>query len=211
MTQVQLHEAWAGPALRRCKGRPTIASSHHAGPLGPELDPASREAGIAGAFEQAVSALANEADFAGLEIVTHRVRRQGRTVELGLVVDRPESGVDLAACERIARRLNAALETYSEPYTLAVESAGLDRPLVRPSDYERFRDRNVKIVTTVAIDGRKTHRGRLTGVRGSSAAVTVDGRDVLLPLDAIKSANIDFDIRADLTRAKRERHARKNR
>ena len=51
---------------------------------------------------------------------------------------------------------------------LEVESAGLNRPLLKPSDYERFSGRNVRVVTTLAIGNAKTHRGILGGVRGNA-------------------------------------------
>ena len=128
------------------------------------------------------------------------------------MVDRPAGAVDLSTCERIAARINRALDAFETPYTLGVESAGLDRPLVRPADYERFRDRAVRIVTTLAIGGRKTHRGTLLGTRGSAAVLLVEGAELPIPLELIKTANVDFDIRADLSRAKREKKdARKNR
>lgn len=170
------------------------------------------EGDLAVAFERAALALPYEAAFADIEIVSQRSRRQGRTLELQLMVDRPAGTVDLSTCERIAARINRALEPFEAPYTLSVESAGLDRPLVRPADYERFRDRAVRIVTTLAIDGRKTHRGTLLGIRGSAALLLVEGAELPIPLELIKTANVDFDIRADLSRAKREKKdARKNR
>jgi ribosome maturation factor RimP len=175
------------------------------------LDVASRGA-LADAFERAALALPYEAAFAGIEVVSHRARRQGRSLELHLVVDRLEGPIDLSTCERVAARINRELETFEEPYTLGVESAGLDRPLVRPADYERFRDRAVCIVTTLAIAGRKTHRGTLLGTRGTAALLLVDGTELPIPFELIKTANVDFDIRADLTRAKREKKdARKKR
>lgn len=167
---------------------------------------------LAVVFERTVLALARDPAFDGIEIVAHRARRQGRSLELSVMVDRPGHPVDLATCERVAAEINRALDAFPDHYTLAVESAGLDRPLVRPADYERFRDREVKIVTTLAIDGRKTHRGRLLGVRGTSAMLSQGDAEFPIPLDLIKTANVDFDIRADLTRAKREKKdARKNR
>jgi len=167
---------------------------------------------LTAAFERAAHALPYDAAFDGLEIVLARSRRQGRSFELSLVVDRAEGAVDLSTCERVAARINRALGSFDAPYTLEVESAGLDRPLVKPADYERFRDRAVRIVTTLAIDNRKTHRGTLLGVRGNAALLLADGVEIPIPLELIKTANVDFDIRADLTRAKRERKdARKNR
>ncbi len=164
------------------------------------------------AFERAALALPYETAFADIEILAQKSRRQGRTLELTLVVDRPGGIVDLATCERIASRINQALDVFSDPYTLQVESAGLDRPLLRPADYERFRERDVRIVTTLPIENRKTHRGKLKGVSGNLVVLQIDGTDLPIPLELIRTANVDFDIRADLTRAKKERKdARKNR
>ena len=76
--------------------------------------------GLVEAFESAASALPFEEEFRDVEIVSQRARRQGRSVELSLTVDRQGSAVDLAFCERVAARLNAALEAETDPYTLEV-------------------------------------------------------------------------------------------
>jgi ribosome maturation factor RimP len=120
------------------------------------------------------------------------------------LVDR-EGGVDVDTCERIAARINRALDAFPNPYTLEVSSAGLNRPLVKPDDYDRFAGSNVRILTTSLIAGAKTHRGVLVGVRQGSVVVRVGANELLVPLDAIKAANIEYDIRADLQRAKREK------
>jgi ribosome maturation factor RimP len=101
--------------------------------------------------------------------------------------------------------LNAALDACADPYTLSVESAGLDRPLLRPGDYERFVGLNVKLTTAIAIGGSKTHRGRLLGVQGSSVVVAQAEGELRVPLAVIRHANLEYDVRADLTREKRER------
>jgi ribosome maturation factor RimP len=159
---------------------------------------------LADAFGRVVHALPNEAAFAPLEIVETAARRQGGTTEFRVTVDRP-GGVDLALCGRIAAHVNAALEAFPQPYTLQVESAGLDRPLVRPSDYERFTGSNVKVITSLLIGSAKTHRGVLAGVRGTNVILQTEKGELPLPLAAITSAKLEYDIRADLARAKRER------
>jgi ribosome maturation factor RimP len=156
------------------------------------------------AFERAANALPFERDFANVEIVAVRAQRAKRATALALVVDTP-SGVDLALCERIASRINAALDDRPEPYTLEVESPGLDRPLLRPADYERFRGQRVRIQTTLLVNGAKTHRGTLVGLRGNAVVVTTETGELPLPLEMVKAANLDTDIRADLAREKRER------
>jgi len=156
------------------------------------------------AFQRVVHALPHDPVFRDVEIVGTRVRRQGRDLALHVSVDR-DGGIDVATCERIAARINAALDAFPDPYTLEVESAGLNRPLIKPADFERFAGRDVKVISTLVIDGAKTHRGRLEGLRGTNVILSRAGRELPIPLAAIKSANVEYDVRADLQRAKREK------
>ena len=159
---------------------------------------------LQGVFEREVDAIANDASYPGLEIVGRRARSAGKTTAFGLTIDRP-GGADLDLCERIAARLNATLEASGAPYTLEVESAGLERPLVRPADYTRFAGRRARIVTTLSVNGSKTHRGTLRGVR--AAAVILETGDGMLPLpiETIKSAHLEYDAREDFQRNKQQR------
>ena len=160
------------------------------------------------AFERAALGLPHEAEFLGVEIVAHRARRNGRTTELVLTVDRA-GGADLALCERLAWRVNALLQSEAEPYTLEVESPGLDRQLARPEDYERFRGENVRVFTTLPIEQQRTHRGRLLGLRGNAVLLATPQGEFPIPLEMVKSAKIEYDYRADLKREKRERRERR--
>jgi ribosome maturation factor RimP len=153
------------------------------------------------AFERVVHALPHQPEFREVEIVSSSVHRHRQQSALHVTVDR-EGGVDVATCERIASRINAALDAFPDPYTLEVESAGLNRPLTKPADYERFTGRDVKVVTTLLIENAKTHRGKLEGVRGTNVILTHGGRELPIPLAVIKSANLEYDVRADLQRAK---------
>jgi ribosome maturation factor RimP len=162
---------------------------------------------LADAFEDAVRALPLEQEFRDVEIVSHRVRRSGRSFELSLTVDRP-AGVDLALCGLVAARLNDILEPQPEPYTLEVESAGIDRPLVSPIDYERFTGQNVLVKTTLPIASEYSHRGKLLGVRGNAVILEQKRGEFPIPLEMVKSANVEYDYRADLRRAKREKRER---
>ena len=155
------------------------------------------------AFERLASKLPYEPEFREVEIVQTQIRQQGRTAALSVMIDRP-GGVDMVLCERIAARINAGLDAFSELYTLEGESAGLNRPLVRPADYERFAGSDVKILTTLAIGGAKTHRGKLRGLRAENVLLEIRQAEIPIPLSVIRSANIEYDIRADLTRAKKE-------
>ncbi|MGH7728715.1 MAG: ribosome maturation factor RimP [Vulcanimicrobiaceae bacterium] len=159
---------------------------------------------LTASFEQAARELVREAEFAGVEIVRVRVRRARGSTQLGLTIDR-SGGVGIALCERLAARLEPVLDPLGIPYSLEVESAGLERPLLRPADYERFRGSAVRIRTSIALAGQRTHRGRLVEVRGLAAILATEAGERAIPLAAIASANLEFDPRADLRRDKLKR------
>lgn len=165
-------------------------------------------AGFIDAFERVVHALPHDPAFRAIEIVTTGVR-PGRTTALSVMVDR-EGGVDIETCERIAARVNVALDAFPDEYTLEVSSAGVDRPLIAPADYDRFTGRNARVVTTLAINNAKTHRGVLAGVRGANVILRTGAKgdtELPIPIAVVKSANLEYDIRADLQRAKREKQS----
>jgi ribosome maturation factor RimP len=166
--------------------------------------PAGAE-GFAETFERVARAIPDDPDFAAVEVVTTALR-PGRTAQLTVMVDR-EGGVDIATCERVAARINAALDAFPDTlYTLEVSSAGVERPLIARADYDRFAGRPAKVVTNVAIGNAKTHRGVLGGLRGDDVVLLTGNAvdvELALPFAAIKAANLEYDIRADLQRAKK--------
>lgn len=160
---------------------------------------------LAAAFERELDAIAHDAvAFPQLEIVFRRVRNVRGGTQFGVTIDRP-GGVDVALCERVAARVNGALEAFDASYSLEVESAGLERPLVRPADYTRFAGQRARIVTSLTVNGNKTHRGVLRGLRGESAILETGSGELPLPLATIRSAHLEYDPRADLQRDKRQR------
>lgn len=160
------------------------------------------EVSLAEEFERTLADLMRAHAFGSVEIVSHGVRRMRGALALNVTIDR-EGGVDFATCERLARAINARLDRFPKDYTLEVESAGLNRRLTAPGDYERFSGRAAKVVTSLAVYGGKTHRGVLRGVRGTNVILETSSGELPLPLAAIKSANLEYDVRADLERAKK--------
>jgi ribosome maturation factor RimP len=163
---------------------------------------------LAGEFDHAVEEIARDERFAGVEIVQHSTRGAGNKSVLSITIDR-EGGVDVKTCERIAGAINKQLQDFEEAYRLEVESAGLNRPLTKPGDYTRFAGREAKIVTSLLVRGTKTHRGILQGVRGTAVILQTESGELPLPIETIKNANLEYDVRADLKRAKenRKQHA----
>jgi ribosome maturation factor RimP len=140
----------------------------------------------------------------GLEIFDVSFRREGPGMVLRVQIDRPgpaataEESVSVADCASVSRDLSAILDVddvVAAAYTLEVSSPGLDRPLTRPDDYERFAGRFAKLVLREPVDGQKYFKGRLGGVDGGH--VLIDGEDRRthrVPLDMIARANLEVEF-----------------
>ncbi len=129
---------------------------------------------------------------------------------LQIMAERPDGSMTVDDCERLSRDLSPALDVedpIDRDYHLEVSSPGIDRPLVRRSDFQRWAGHVAKIELAQPLDGRKRFRGALVGVEGDSARVRIaspdDGAtDVLLPLADIGEAKLvltDELIRESLT------------
>jgi ribosome maturation factor RimP len=108
-------------------------------------------------------------------------------------------------CEKVTRQLQYALEVEAVDYSrLEVSSPGLDRPLKRPADYERFAGTEVDVTLKLAFQGRKKYRGVLGAApEGGWQLVFLDGKEEKVlgfSLDEVREARlvpvVDFKGRA---------------
>ena len=96
-------------------------------------------------------------------------------------------------CAEISRSVSALLDVadpIAGAYTLEVSSPGIDRPLVRPEDYERFAGFEAKLELSQPLDGRKRFRGRLLGRTSSGARLLAETGEVVLPFETIQRAKL---------------------
>jgi ribosome maturation factor RimP len=96
-------------------------------------------------------------------------------------------------CAQISRSVSALLDVadpIAGAYLLEVSSPGIDRPLVRPEDYDRFAGFEARIDLAEPLDGRKRFRGRLLGREGGDVRLAVEAAEVRLPLAAIARAKL---------------------
>jgi ribosome maturation factor RimP len=87
-------------------------------------------------------------------------------------------------CATISRTISIILDVddaINSVYTLEVSSPGLDRPLVKIRDFERFAGFEARIETASLVDGRKRFRGRLGKVDGEAVTINVDGENMVIP------------------------------
>ena len=160
----------------------------------------------------------------GYRLVRVRVSgAEGCTVQI--MAERPDGTMSVEDCEAVSRALSPVLDVadpIDRTYRLEISSPGIDRPLVRKSDFERYAGHVAKIETAMPIQGRKRFRGLLIGTEGEAARIrrddAVEGEEaeVLLPIDEMSEAKLvltDELVTAALRReksAKREaREARK--
>jgi ribosome maturation factor RimP len=135
----------------------------------------------------------------------------GCTVQI--MAERPDGALSIEDCEAASRALSPVLDV-ADPiegsYRLEISSPGIDRPLVRHSDFDRYAGHVAHVEMTAPINGRRRFRGQLLGTDGDNARIrcndaTPDGTDVLLPIDDMMEAKLvltDALISESLRRSK---------
>lgn len=128
----------------------------------------------------------------GFELVRLRLsgghgggREPSRTLQV--MADRPEGGIDVDDCGEISIALSAVLDVedpIAGRYVLEVSSPGIDRPLTRLRDFERWRGFQARLEVIEPIDGRRRFRGRLAGVENDEVLIEIDdaGEQVVIGL-----------------------------
>lgn len=140
----------------------------------------------------------------------------GCTVQI--MVERPDGTMAIEECEAVSRAISPVLDVadpIDRAYRLEISSPGLDRPLVRRSDFERHIGQIVKIELAVAREGRRRYRGNLVGIDNFVACIRIEdgsdrAADVQLPFDDMTDAKLvltDELIAAALRRGKSEERA----
>jgi ribosome maturation factor RimP len=104
-----------------------------------------------------------------------RVRVSGRDgMTLQIMAERPDGSFTIEDCESASRTLSPSLDV-EDPipggYRLELSSPGIDRPLVRLSDFKRALGHEAKIEMEIPVEGRKRFRGEITGTEGANAVL----------------------------------------
>ena len=106
---------------------------------------------------------------------------------------RDGAGLSVDDCAEISNAVSTLLDV-EEPipgaYTLEISSPGIDRPLTRPKDFERFAGFEAKLELRNVVGGRRRYRGRIVGLAKDGVHLaTVDG-EITLPVDCIQRAKL---------------------
>lgn len=124
----------------------------------------------------------------GYELVEVEASARGRLVRV--FIDKPE-GVDVEDCARVSDHLSRLFTVENVDYDrLEVSSPGLDRPLRKPQDFERFAGREAQIRLRSLIDNRRNFTGTLHGFRDGKVILVTEVGESALPLEAIERARL---------------------
>jgi ribosome maturation factor RimP len=149
----------------------------------------------------------------------------GCTVQI--MAERPDGTMTIDDCEAVSRALSPVLDVadpIDRAYRLEVSSPGMDRPLVRRSDFERYAGHQIKVELAAPVDGRRRFRGALLGVETLDSQVEAarirrdddaagEASEVLLPIEDMAEARLvltDALITESLRRAKQAERVHDN-
>lgn len=146
----------------------------------------------------------------GFELV--RVQLSGSQRPTLQVMAEPANGRAMSVddCADISRAISALLDVedpIASAYSLEVSSPGIDRPLTKAKDYERFLGHEAKVETNAPVDGRKRFKGAIKSVDAKAVELTVEGADIRIPFADIHKAKLVLtDALIKLHQAAEEQH-----
>ncbi len=130
-------------------------------------------------------------ELVGVELVGSKGNRT-----LRVFIDTP-AGVRVEDCEAVSHQVSGLLD-IEDPipgaYHLEVSSPGLDRPIFKASDYERFRGEQVRLRLVELYEGRRRVTGTLQGLEGEAVVVRdTEGTERRVPLELIDRARLELE------------------
>jgi ribosome maturation factor RimP len=142
---------------------------------------------------------------------------EGCTVQI--MAERPDGAMSVEDCEAVSRALSPVLDVadpIERAYRLEISSPGIDRPLVRKSDFDRYTGHLARIEMAVPLDGRKRFRGLLLGTEGEAARLRRDDAgaeepaEVLLPIEEMSEAKLVLTDELVTQALRREKAAKRD-
>jgi ribosome maturation factor RimP len=113
---------------------------------------------------------------------------------LQIMAEREDGTMTIEGCEEVSRTVSALLDVedpISEAYELEVSSPGIDRPLTRLKDFDRWSGFEAKVELDEAVDGQRRYRGKLLGLQDEEIVLLNDaGEKILLPFAELRKAKL---------------------
>ena len=199
---------------------PTAHSAPAAGgPVPYEDDRFLREFGVAAEIATTVGPVLTDLGYRLVRVTVSG--REGQTLQI--MAERPDGTMSANDCEKVSKQVSPILDVLdpiSDAYRLEISSPGIDRPMVRATDFDDWAGYEAKIELNEAVSGRKRFRGLIDGFADGEVRVDIEVLDgerkptretVGFPIGLIKDARLvmtDELIRESLRRAKKARETR---
>lgn len=138
-------------------------------------------AGIENLIEQVVTGL-------GYELVDVELSPRGRLLRVFVDIER---GINVDDCATVSNQLQRVFEVENVDYDrLEVSSPGLDRPLKKLADFERFNGQEIQLRLSLPVNNQRNFVGVLGGVRDGAVVLATDKGEQLFPFDDIEKARL---------------------
>ncbi|MDD4237202.1 MAG: ribosome maturation factor RimP [Desulfotomaculaceae bacterium] len=131
-----------------------------------------------------------------LELVDVTFTKEGNDWYLRIFIDK-HGGVGIDDCQSISREIDQILDEKDpipQSYTMEVSSPGIERPLKKPADYDRFSGRLANITTYEPHEGKKNFHGRLIGLHGNDVVLAVNGSEIIIPFEQVAGAHLEVEF-----------------
>lgn len=133
----------------------------------------------------------------GYELVGVEITGAKGNLTLRVFIDTP-AGIRLEDCEAVSHQISGLLDVEDPipgAYSLEVSSPGLDRPIFKPADYDRFSGERIKLRLHELYEGRRKVTGELLGLEGDRVKVREEseGVEYTIPLQLIDKARLDLE------------------
>jgi len=114
---------------------------------------------------------------------------------LRIDIDKP-GGVTHGDCQNLSKQIETVVDVEDvipTAYVLEVSSPGIERPLYKPEDYQRFAGSRIRLRTSEPINGQRTFHGKLDGITDNKVLLEADNAGHLeIPYESVVRANIEF-------------------
>ncbi|NLI93285.1 MAG: ribosome maturation factor RimP [Peptococcaceae bacterium] len=132
----------------------------------------------------------------GLELVDVEYVKEGAHWYLRIYIDK-EGGVDIDDCAAVSHRMSDILDKENpipQAYMLEVSSPGIERPLRKREDYEKYKGELVSIYSIEPYQGFSCFTGNLIGLIDESVVLEYEGQEIAIPFDLIERAHLAFEF-----------------
>lgn len=174
-----------------------------------------RETGLAAEVATLAEPVLESLGFRLVRVSFTGSKERDRVIQV--MAERPDGSINIDDCEAISKQLSPVLDVadpLSGAYRLEISSPGIDRPLVRPTDFEDWAGHECRLDLKEPVDGRKRFKGTLEGFEDGEVRLKAEAgpegmQHLGFPIALIADAKLvltDELVREALTRAK-QRHA----